>query len=143
MIKSLNHITDRLYEVELLEPEIEQREPIIVGFLFNKMLNKERLNSITFSSKNFVTLTSMENMKWTFTLSTRVGRQKFARVNLSKRREQRKAMHLRGCADKLTANATDNFFRRICFNTEKKFDKREQGLFKEEIEIYRNVVFLQ
>ena len=53
MIKSLNHITDRLYEVELLEPEIEQREPIIVGFLFNKMLNKERLNSITFSSKKF------------------------------------------------------------------------------------------
>ena len=32
MFKRLNHITDQLYEVELVKPEIEQREPIIVGF---------------------------------------------------------------------------------------------------------------
>ena len=27
-----NHITDQLYEVELVKSEIEHREPIIVGF---------------------------------------------------------------------------------------------------------------
>ena len=32
MFKRLNHITDQLYEVELVETEIEHREPIIVGF---------------------------------------------------------------------------------------------------------------
>ena len=32
MFKRLNHITDQLYEVELVKPEIEHREPIIVGF---------------------------------------------------------------------------------------------------------------
>ena len=32
LFKRLNHITDQLYEVELVEPEIEHREPIIVGF---------------------------------------------------------------------------------------------------------------
>ena len=32
MFKRLNHITDQLYEVELVNPEIERREPIIVGF---------------------------------------------------------------------------------------------------------------
>ena len=31
MFKRLNHITDQLYEVEVLKPEIEHREPIIVG----------------------------------------------------------------------------------------------------------------
>ena len=32
MFKRLNHITDQLYEVELLKSEIEHREPIILGF---------------------------------------------------------------------------------------------------------------
>ena len=32
LIKRLNHITDQLYEVELVKSEIEHREPIIVGF---------------------------------------------------------------------------------------------------------------
>ena len=32
MLKRPNHITDQLYEVELVKSEIERREPIIVGF---------------------------------------------------------------------------------------------------------------
>ena len=32
MFKRLNHITDQLYEVELVKSEIDHREPIIVGF---------------------------------------------------------------------------------------------------------------
>ena len=32
MLKRLNHITDQLYEVELVKSEIEHREPIVVGF---------------------------------------------------------------------------------------------------------------
>ena len=32
MSERLNHITDQLYEVELVNPDIEHREPIIVGF---------------------------------------------------------------------------------------------------------------
>ena len=32
MFKRLNHITDQLYEVELVKTKIEHREPIIVGF---------------------------------------------------------------------------------------------------------------
>ena len=32
LFKRLNHITDQLYEVELVQSEIEHRKPIIVGF---------------------------------------------------------------------------------------------------------------
>ena len=32
MFKRPNHITDQLYEVEPVKPEIEHREPINVGF---------------------------------------------------------------------------------------------------------------
>ena len=64
LFKRLNHITYQLYEVELVKPEIEHREPIIVGFLFYNMLNRECWNFTTISSKSFVTLTSMKNLKW-------------------------------------------------------------------------------
>ena len=36
MFKRPNHITDQLYEVELVKSEIEHREPIIVGFFILK-----------------------------------------------------------------------------------------------------------
>ena len=32
MFKRLNHLTDQLYEVELVKSENEHREPILVGF---------------------------------------------------------------------------------------------------------------
>ena len=42
--------------------------------------------------------------------------------------------HMRGndCSDEFTADATCNFFPRVCCNKHKKHDKREPGLFKEE-----------
>ena len=33
IFKPPNHITDQIYEVELVKPEIEHRKPIIVGLL--------------------------------------------------------------------------------------------------------------
>ena len=33
MFRRLNHITDQLYEMELVKSKIEHKEPIIVGFL--------------------------------------------------------------------------------------------------------------
>ena len=42
IFKRLNHITDQLYEFELVKPEIEHREPIIDGF-FNLQYAKQRM----------------------------------------------------------------------------------------------------
>ena len=46
LFKRLNFITDQLYEVELVKPEIEHREPIIVAFfiLHNAKLRMLELN---------------------------------------------------------------------------------------------------
>ena len=44
IFRPLNHITDQMYEVELVKPEIEHRKPIIVGllgFFFYNTLNRE------------------------------------------------------------------------------------------------------
>ena len=64
IIKCLDNIINQLYEVEMVKPEIEHRKPINVGF-FNLQYAKQRLlNFTTISSKSFVTLTSMKNLKW-------------------------------------------------------------------------------
>ena len=62
MFKRLNHITDQLYEVELVKPEIEQRTHNC--WVFYNMVNRGCWNFTTISSKSFVTLTSMKNLKW-------------------------------------------------------------------------------
>ena len=59
------HITDQLYEVELVRSEIEHREPIIVGFFILQYAKLRMLELYSISSKNSVTLISMKNFKWT------------------------------------------------------------------------------
>ena len=43
IFKQLNHITDQLYEVELVKPDIEHREPIIVGSFILQCANLRML----------------------------------------------------------------------------------------------------
>ena len=46
MFKQHNHITDQLYEVELVKSEIEHREPIIVGFFILKRRETENVGTL-------------------------------------------------------------------------------------------------
>ena len=65
MFKRLNHISDQWYEVELVKPEIERREPIIVGFFILQYAKLRMLEPYyIFFKKKFVTPTSMKNLKW-------------------------------------------------------------------------------
>ena len=53
-------------------------------------------------------------------------------VILPEKRAERDKLRSKDSTDNFTANATDNFFPRICCQIHKKHDKREPGLFKEE-----------
>ena len=53
MFKRLNHITDQLYEVELVKSEIEHREPIIVGFFILQYAKLRMLELYYKFSKKF------------------------------------------------------------------------------------------
>ena len=64
MFKRLNHITDQLYEGELVKSEIERREPIIVGFYILQYAKLRMLELHYNFFKNSVTLRSMKNLKW-------------------------------------------------------------------------------
>ena len=63
MFKRPNHITDQLYEVELVKSEIEHRELINVGFFILQYAKLRMLELYDNLFKISVTLTSMKNLK--------------------------------------------------------------------------------
>ena len=67
MFNCLNHVTDQLSEVEVIKPEIDHREPFIVGFSFPQYANQRMLELYYNFLNKFWTLTIMENLKWTET----------------------------------------------------------------------------
>ena len=62
--KRPNHITDQLYEVELVKSDLEHRDSTIVGFFILQYPQQRMLEFHYSFFKNFVTLTSMKNLKW-------------------------------------------------------------------------------
>ena len=64
LFKLLNHITDQLYEVELVKSEIDHREPIIVGF-FILQYAKLRMLELCFNFfKKFCDTDKYEELAW-------------------------------------------------------------------------------
>ena len=85
MFKRLNHLTDQLYDVERVKSEIEQREPIIVGFFILQYAKLRMLELYYNFSKSSVTLTSMKNLKWIPTPFIGLVRRKFGRCYTSRK----------------------------------------------------------
>ena len=63
MFMRLNHITDQLYEVELVKPEIEHREPIIVGFFILQYAKQRMLELYYNFFKNFCDTDKYEELE--------------------------------------------------------------------------------
>ena len=133
LFKRLNHITDQLYEVELAKPEIEHKEPIIVGFFILQYAKLRMLEHYCNFFKKFCDTDKYEELEMdTDSLSLALSDENLEYVILPERRAEWKQLRSKNCIDSFTANATDNFFPRTCCFVHKKHDKREPGLFKEE-----------
>ena len=133
IFKRLNHITDQLYEVELVKPEIEHREPINVGF-FILQYAKQRILELYYNFfKKVCDTDKYEELEMdTDSLYLALSEENLEDVVLPEKRAEWDKVCSKDCSDNFTANATDNFFPGTCCNTHKKHDKREPGLFKEE-----------
>ena len=59
--------------------------------------------------------------------------EKLEDVVLPEKQAEWDQLRSKDCTDNFTANATDNFFHGTCCNVHKEHDKREPGLFKEEL----------
>ena len=136
MFKRPNHITDQLYEVELVKSEIEeieQREPIFVGFFILQYAKLRMLELYFKIFKSFCDTDEYEELEMdTDSLHLDLSEEKLEDVILPAKRAERDQLHSKDCNDNLTAIATGNFFPKTCCNAHKRHEKREPGLFKEE-----------
>ena len=133
MFKWLNHITDQLYEVELVKPESEHREPIIVGYFILQNAKLIMLELYYNFFKNFCDTDKYEELEMdTDLLHLALSKENLEDVILPKKRPEWDHLRSKDCTDDFTANTTDNFFARTCCKAHKKNDKREPGLFHKE-----------
>ena len=134
MFQRLNHITEQLYEVEPVKSEIEHREPIIVAF-FILQYAKLRLLELyyNFFKKFCDTDKNEELQKDTDSLYLALSQENLEDVIVPEKRAEWNQILSKDSPDNFTANANDNFFSRTCCNVHKKHNKREPGLFKEEL----------
>ena len=129
----LNHITDQLYEVGLVKSEIEHREPIIAGFHILQYAKPGMLELYQNFFKKFRDTDRYGELEMdTDSLSLALSEKNLEDVSLPGKRADWKQLRSKHCTDNFTANATDNFFPRTCYNVYKKHDKRELGLYKED-----------
>ena len=133
MFKRLNHITDQLYEVELVNSEIEHREAIIVRFFILQYAKLRMLELYYNCFEKFCDTDKYEELEMdTDPLYSALSEENLEDVILLEKISEWHHLLSKDCTDNFTANATDNFFPRTCCIAHKKHDKREPGLFKEE-----------
>ena len=128
------HITDQLYEVELVKSEIEHREPIIVGFFILQYAKLRMLELFYNFFKKFCDTDKYEELEMdTDSFYLALSEKNLEDVVLAEKRAEWDQLRSEDCTDNFTANATDKFFPRTCCNAYKKHDKREPRFFKEEL----------
>ena len=138
MFKCLNHITDQLYEAELVKSEIEHSEPIIPGFFVLQNAKLRTLELYHNFFKKFCDTDKYEEFEKiilemdTDSLYLALSDENLEDVILPEKRAEWDQLRSANCTDNFTANATGNFSPRTCYNAHKKHDKREPVLFSEE-----------
>ena len=125
--KRLDHINDKLCEVELAKAEIEHREPIIVGFFILQYANLRMLELYYNFFDRFCDVNKFEELEMeTDSLYLALSEKEMYDCI------QWELMRTEDCKDDFTVNATTNFFPRTRCTKHIKNDKREPGLFTEE-----------
>ena len=110
MFKRLNHITDQLYEVELVKSEIEHREPIIVGFFILQYAKLRMLELYYNFFKKFCDTDKYEELEMdTDSFYLALSEKKLKDVILPEKRAEWNQIRSEDCTENFTANATDNF----------------------------------
>ena len=111
LLKGLNHITDQLYEVELVKSEIEHREPIIVGF-FILQYGKLRMLELYYNFfKKICDTDRCEDLEMdTDSLYSDLSEESLEDAIRPEKRSEWNQLRSKDCTDNFTANATDDFF---------------------------------
>ena len=135
LFKRLNTVEKDLYEVELLKSTIEHREPIIVGFFILQYAKLRMLELHYNFFGKFCNVNKFEELEMdTDSLYLALAEENLYDCIKPDKRAAWEKMRENDCIDSFKADAKSNFFPRTCCSTHKKHDKRESGLFKEDVQ---------
>ena len=111
MFKWPYHITDQMYEVELIKSKIEHREPIIVRFFMLQYAKLGMLELYYNFIKKFCDTDKYEKLEMdTDSFQLALSEESLEDVILPKKRAEWDQLRFEDCTDNFTVNATDNFF---------------------------------
>ena len=122
----MNVVKKDLYEVDLLKSTTELREPIIVGFFFLQYAKRRMFHK--YCDENKIEELEMD----TDSLYLALAEDNMDDCILPEKKAQWTLIRRNDCRDDFIADADKNFFPRTCCAVQKKHDKREPGLFKED-----------
>ena len=133
LFKRLDHIIDQLYEVKLAKAEIEHREPIIVGFFILQYAKLRMLELYYNFFERFCDVNKFEELEMdTDFLYLVLSEKELCDCIREESKFEWELLRTEDCKDDFSANAEANLFARTCCAEQKKHDKREHGLSKEE-----------
>ena len=138
IIKRLNHITDQLYQVELVKSEFEHREPIIVGFFILQYakLRMVKLNYNLF--KKFCDTDKYEELEMdTDTLYLALSEENLEDVILHEKRAEWDQLSSKDCTDNFTVNATDNFSPELAVMTTRNIKREKRDNLKKNLDVQK------
>ena len=126
-------MNNSLYEVEPTKAQIEDREPIIVGF-FILQYTKLRILELYYNFfTRFCDVNKFEELEMdTDSRYLALAEKELEDCIRPEMRAEWQGLRSNDCVDNFTADAVANFFPRTCCVKHKQHDKREPGLFKED-----------
>ena len=131
--KRLSIVATDLYELELVKPIIEHREPIIGGFFILQYANLRMLELYYSFFDKFCDVNNFEELNMdTESLCLSLAEENLEECNLLSKRAERIEKQSKDCRDDFRADAKRTRFPYTCCSLHQKHDKREPGLFKEE-----------
>ena len=143
MFKRPNHITDQLYEVELVKAEIEHREPIIVG-LFILQYAKLRMLELYYNfSKKLCDTDMYEELEMdTDSLYLALSEETLEDVIVPEKRAEWDQLRSKDCNDNFTANASDNFFPELAVISTRSMIRENRVSPKKSLDVQKCCVFV-
>ena len=132
MFKRLGYMNDQLYEVEIVESEIEQKEPIFIEFFILEYAKLRMLELYYNFVDKYCDVTKFEELEMDKdSLYLALSEHDLCDRIRPAMKKVSNSLQSGDCADDFSANSTTNIPRTCCAKHEK-HDRRESGLFKDE-----------
>ena len=143
LFKRLNHITDQLYEAELVKSEIEHREPIIVGFFILQYAKLRMLELYYNFFKKLCDTDKYEELEMdTDSLYLALSEENLEDAILPEKRAEWNQLRSKDCTDKFTTNATDNFSPELAVMSTRNMIRESRVSSRKSLDVQKCCVFV-